>query len=403
MFASFGIGRQTEPMFKPREAFVAAAMSLSASGCGGDIHLTTKIVRGDTATAVDTAMMDSGVPPLDTSEETGTPIDTADTGDTVEPVTASTIPSIYVDVMLYPTVDLMDLHDQGFRDVTLAFVVAPTFTTCMATWGGISTIPLEDGPTTWEDGTERTLREGIDAFKAAGGNVRISLGGANGASLASACENSDDLYEQLKLLVDETGVMNLDFDIEGAWVADSGAVARRWEAVKKLQDEYPDLKVIVTLPVTPDGLDSYGVHIVEEAERQGVNLQMVNVMTMNYGAWYAPNPDDMGTYGIAAVESLHTQLAVIFPDLSSEELYAMIGTTPMFGANDVRPETLSLEEMVKIVDHARENDLGMVSGWSWHRDKPCPDGTPEGTVTYDCHGIDAEEGAFSELILSLYD
>ena len=57
-----------------------------------------------------------------------------------------------------------------------------------------------------------------------------------------------------------------------------------------------------TLPVLPTGLTSQGLNLLQNALTNGVNIGIVNVMTMDYGDGSAPDPDgQMGEYGIEAM------------------------------------------------------------------------------------------------------
>ena len=69
----------------------------------------------------------------------------------------------------------------------------------------------------------------------------------------------------------------------------------------------------------------------------------INIMTMDYGDSAAPDPEgQMGYYAIQSAQSLHNQLSQIYPDKSSDEVWQMIGITPMIGLNDIITERFTL-------------------------------------------------------------
>ncbi len=54
----------------------------------------------------------------------------------------------------------------------------------------------------------------IKALREAGGDVMLSIGGANNAPLAASCKNVDDLMHYYDI-VDNPNLRVTDFDIEG--------------------------------------------------------------------------------------------------------------------------------------------------------------------------------------------
>ncbi|MCV5853932.1 glycosyl hydrolase family 18 protein, partial [Escherichia coli] len=127
----------------------------------------------------------------------------------------------------------------------------------------------------------------IKALREAGGDVMLSIGGANNAPLAASCKNVDDLMQHYYDIVDNLNLKVLDFDIEGTWVADQASIERRNLAVKKVQDKWKsegkDIAIWYTLPILPTGLTPEGMNVLSDAKAKGVELAGVNVMTMDYG------------------------------------------------------------------------------------------------------------------------
>ncbi|PRF86746.1 chitinase, partial [Burkholderia cenocepacia] len=152
----------------------------------------------------------------------------------------------YVDVTLYPTplVDQIGVR-QGIQQFTLAFVVAGNG--CVPSWGGVQ--PIGNGAS---GGLLTALSTSIASYRAKGGEVAVSFGGANGTPLMQACSTVPALKSAYQTVIDTYGLTHIDFDIEGASQQDTAAVARNFQAVAQLQADYAakgkPLHVTLTLP-----------------------------------------------------------------------------------------------------------------------------------------------------------
>jgi hypothetical protein len=227
----------------------------------------------------------------------------------------------------------------------------------------------------------------VKAFVTAGGHVKASFGGADGAYLENACADAASLAAALSGFVDATGITDLDFDIEeGATSSNATVNARRATALAMVQAQ-KHVRVAFTLPVNPDGLDSLGLDIVKSALAAGVKISLVNVMTMDYG-----NGTNLGTTPIASVDATAKQLQAAIAGLSSDAAYRMVGATAMIGHND-DSEIFSLDNAKTLVAYAKQKQLGLISFWAIQRDEKCPSGidlnlcTGVNTSTFQFHQI----------------
>src|SRR4029079_14925094 len=111
------------------------------------------------------------------------------------------------------------------------------------------------------------------------------------------------------------------------------------------------------------GLTADGLYVISSAIARGVNVNLVNVMAMDYGDSAAPNPNGkMGDYAIQAATSLYNQLAGLYGTSKSEtQLWAMIGVTPMIGLNDVVSETFDQQEARELVAFAKQKGIGRIA------------------------------------------
>src|SRR5262249_23723886 len=145
------------------------------------------------------------------------------------------------------------------------------------------------------------LKQQIAVVRAAGGDVMVSFGGANGQELAQVDTNVPALTAAYQSVIDDYGLTHIDFDIHGAAAADPTSIDRPSQAIAALQQNAAahgkDLQVWFTLPVLPTGLTADGLYVLKSVQKYGVQVGGVNLMTMDYGDGAAPNPKgQMGTY-----------------------------------------------------------------------------------------------------------
>jgi hypothetical protein len=275
----------------------------------------------------------------------------------------------YVDVTLYPTFQLTNSASSVSKYYTLAFIVDGGG--CVAEWGGVIALSTPD-----------FLTADIASLRALGGDVIVSFGGEAGSELAQTCTSESALQTQYQSVITQYGLTRIDFDIEGAAVAEPASIALRDQAIAALQAANPNLQVSFTLPVMPAGLTQDGINVVQDAIDKGVKLTAVNVMAMDYGQ----ADSQMGTDAIDAAVATIAQLGTLYPAKSTAELAAMIGVTPMIGVNDVAGETFTLADAQQLESYALSNGFAMLSFWSAARDQECPGGA-QNYASDDCSGV----------------
>ena len=207
----------------------------------------------------------------------------SDEGATAPLATGSAFPSRYaapyVETWNSPSV-LEEARAAGLRYATLAFFLDGGG--CKATMNG--TVPV----------TDEGWLAAVQGLRGSGGEVIASFGGASGTELALGCDSAEALKEQYRSVVDAYGLSRVDFDIEGSALADTEANTRRNQALAALQKDVEaaggHLDVQFTLPSGTDGLQADGVAMLQDAEKAGLRVSLVNIMTMDYGSAV----DDMG-------------------------------------------------------------------------------------------------------------
>jgi len=255
----------------------------------------------------------------------------------------------YVDMGAWPTPSMPDMASaSGLKNYTMAFITASG---CKAMW--FNAYDPRDG---W-------AKDQIDAIRAAGGDVKVSFGGASGIELAQACASVDALYAEYDAVVSAYGLKYVDFDIEGAATADPASVTRRSQALARLQQAHPGLRISLTLPVLPEGLTSDGLNVVKSARDAGVDLDVVNVMAMDYYRGV-----DYGDAAVQAAQSTFTQLKSLYPGKTDAQLWSMVGVTPMLGQND-DGHLYDQADARQLVAFAQGRHLGELAFWEATRDR----------------------------------
>ncbi|MFI0213856.1 chitinase [Streptomyces lydicus] len=264
----------------------------------------------------------------------------------------------YVDTSLSPAHDLADTAKRtGVKNFNLAFVTSGGG--CTPKWGG--SVELGNDP----------VAKQIPALRRAGGDVRVSFGGANGSELGVACGSAGELAAAYGKVIDQFKLTKVDFDIEGGALPNTAANTRRAQAVAQLQKAHPGLDVSFTLPVMPEGLTQDGVNLVADAKKNGVKVSAVNIMAMDYGPSYS---GDMGTYATKAATATQGQIKKAL-GLSDAAAWKAVAVTPMIGVNDVQSEVFKTDDATELVKFAKDKHLGWLSMWSATRDKACPGGS----------------------------
>ncbi|WP_078901703.1 ricin-type beta-trefoil lectin domain protein [Actinacidiphila yeochonensis] len=289
----------------------------------------------------------------------------------------------YAEVWNSPSALTTVRNATGLKYFTLAFVIDGGG--CNATFNGDTSI------------TDSSWTSAINSLRAAGGDVIASFGGASGTEEALACTSVSSLETQYKRVIDGLNLTRLDFDIEGSALDNTTANDRRNQALADLQSQYAaqgkKLDIDYTLPVDTTGLESNAISLLNNAKSHNLNVNLVNIMTMDYGP-----TTDMGNAAISAAQGLHTQLGQIWTGKTSAQLWAMEGNTPMIGVNDSTNEVFSTSDATDLANFAKTNGIQELSFWSLGRDSAC---SSTGTLSDSCSGTPQSAWQFSSTFNSI--
>jgi len=274
----------------------------------------------------------------------------------------------YFDVTLGQP-SLMDVYQRtGQKDYTLAFVLGGT-EGCVPTWASQFDI------------TDARILDPIKEMQRLGGEMIIATGGALGNYLEHRCTTVQSLVDAYKRALDVVGTTHLDIDIEAPINNDLVN-----QALAQVQRERPDVSVSYTLMVQGDDYGvtpSLGVDVLVNAKRNGVRVDLVNIMAMEF-------PSRLPSWGdavIGAAESTILQLKEIWPEKSDAEVKRMLGVTPMIGRN-FNGKKFETSHGRQLVAWANQNQISFLSYWSIARDN----GDCRDTISPICSG--AEQGLY---------
>lgn len=308
----------------------------------------------------------------------------------------------YVDATLTPTVAFQDRSANPSGSAVLGFVVAgkDAKQACTPTWGTYMSLA--------EAATSMDLDRRVSQLRGQGGDAVISFGGQANTELAVACDRPDDLKAAYRAVVDRYSADTIDFDIEGAALADVAANVRRAKAIKAVQDDVRAdggrLAVWLTVPVTTKGMKEDALAVVDAMLAAKVDLAGVNVMAMDFGEPSAGR-DMLGAIKSALTAS-RSQVAASYGkagiSLDERKAWRRLGATVMIGQNDVDGERLSVADAKAVARFAAANGVGRVSMWSLNRDAQCGVTFPVlGTHSNVCSGAAQKKLEFTKLFSRL--
>jgi Cellulose binding domain len=346
-----------------------SSCTINGAPCTGG-SATATATAPSTGPASPSSAAPSASSPAPTGTKTPSPTGTVAPTGTTAPTAAAVAP--YIDMGAWPTPNLVTaMSSGGLKGFTLAFV---TGAGCKASWFG-----AYDPRTGWG-------KDQIDAVRAKGGTIKVSFGGASGVELAQGCGDVASLETEYQAVVDAYALTDIDLDIEGAATADAASIDRRSKALAQLQKARPNLRISLTLPVLPEGLTADGLAVVRSAISAGVNLDMVNIMAMDYY-----RAGSYGDFAVQAAQSTFTQLRSLYPSATDAQLWRRLGVTPMLGQND-DSHIFDQAAARQLVAFAAGKHLGMLAFWETTRDANACTG-----ATYKCTNISQQPYEFSKI------
>ena len=293
----------------------------------------------------------------------------------------------YVDVTLTPTYPFQLPSANPVSNVYLAFVVSAKSAPCTPTWGTFYTLAA----------AEQSLN--LDArtaeVRAQGGAVNVSFGGQANSEMAVGCTNPTQLVNAYMAPIQRYHATTVDFDIEGATLADTAADARRAAAVATIQRQlaakHTPLRVWVTLPVSKAGLTAQGTAAVRAMLSAHVKLAGVNAMAMDFGPGEGAAQNMIGTVE-SSLTATRNQVQSLWrasgTSLGVAASWGHIGATVMIGDNDVAGQRFTTTDARILSRFVKSHGIPRVSAWSLNRDSQCGGAFAQtNVVSNTCSGV----------------
>lgn len=264
----------------------------------------------------------------------------------------------------------------GLKAFQLAFILAPNGGGCTPTWDG--TAPVAN---------DTAVGAVINAIRAKGGDVSISIGGYNGTKLGQACASPEATAAAYQQVVTKYGLHAIDFDLEEPEYENSAAIHNEIGAAKILQQNNPGLYVSVTTAGTAAGTGWFGQLMLNEAKAQGFTPNNFSIMPFDGGF----NGADAQTAALTAFNGL---LRTTF-GWSEATAYAHQGFSGMNGRSDTG-EMFPQSAFRTVLDYAKAHGMDRFTFWSLNRDRQCNPPDNGGRTSGTCSSVTQNSWDFAK-------
>ncbi|MFB7914325.1 chitinase [Streptomyces sp. NPDC056061] len=263
----------------------------------------------------------------------------------------------------------------GLKWFTLAFVLSDG--TCNPKW---------DGTRALAGGKDQAA---IDAIRAAGGDVVVSVGGWSGNKLGEKCSSASALAGAYQKVIDAYHLKALDIDIEDTEFSKAAVRQRVVDALKIVKTKNPGIVTYVTMGTTPSGPDAEGKDLIERGAAAGLDNDGWVIMPFDFGG----HSGTMGAATLSALDGLKTAVASAY-GYGDDAAHRHIGVSSMNGRTDEAEETVTTADFRKILGYARQHHLARFAFWSVNRDRACGSGTDADA----CSGVSQSPYEFTKIV-----
>ncbi|MER6352327.1 glycosyl hydrolase family 28 protein [Streptomyces sp. NPDC001634] len=244
----------------------------------------------------------------------------------------------------------------GVKWFTLAFILSDG--SCNPKWDG--TRPLTGG----------NDQAKINAIRAAGGDVMVSVGGWSGAKLGEKCSSAPALAAAYQKVISAYGLKALDIDIENTEWSNATVRQRVIDALKIVKADNAGLKTVITFGTTTDGPDSTGVDMIKRGAASGLANDVWCIMPFDFGG----GTTNMGALTTQAMEGLKARVKSAY-GYSDSAAYAHIGLSSMNGRTDDSGERVRVADFKTMLAYAQQHHIARLTYWSVNRDRACASGS----------------------------
>ena len=261
--------------------------------------------------------------------------------------------------------------DSGFAYFNLGFIQPDTNTplesdgTIRWGWGGYYSLGPNGGNSSQYQGILTSLQN----LRKKGGDYAISIGGQLGAAPWVVTQNQAMLEKFYNEVIETYSLKRMDLDIEES-NQDYGQNIANAKAIKAIQDK-TNIEITLTIPIMPSGWEQKQINIINAYLDAGVDIKLINSMTMCYGTGVNEN-EDYGTASVRAITNSVKQLKTLYSNhgilLSDDQAYLKTGATFSIGYESNLYPTFTTSMASTIVEDAKKHNYGLVSMWSIGRD-----------------------------------
>ncbi len=268
--------------------------------------------------------------------------------------------------------DLGKLYDKsGLRYYNLGFI-QPDQQNPIASdgninwgWGGYGSLG--------KNGSDRAQYNGIVKslinLRAKGGDFAISIGGQAGNAPWKVTQNQNALENFYLDVIGTYELKRMDLDIEESNQDENQNIINA-RAIKTVQDK-TNVEITLTIPIMPYGWDQKQIKIIKAYLDAGVDVTVINSMTMCYGTGVRAD-EDYGTASVRAMDNALMQLKLIYQnygyELTDDQAYLKLGATFSIGYESNLYPVFTTSMASTVVEDAIVHNYGMVSMWSMGRD-----------------------------------
>ena len=198
----------------------------------------------------------------------------------------------------------------------------------------------------------------------------MSFGGFSadhgGTEIADSCHSVPAIAAAYEQLVRTYNLHRLDMDIEDNSVTNTAGIDRRNKAIAMLESVGEasagiPLWIQFTLGVEPSGFDQPTLNILRNAVKNHTEVDSINLMVFDYYLGKEKHPLNMGADAIKAANTVHRQLARVYPKVGSAGLWRRLGFTMLPGIDDYpgKTEITSPADARAIMKFARSQADGL--------------------------------------------
>ncbi|MET1071547.1 MAG: ricin-type beta-trefoil lectin domain protein [Umezawaea sp.] len=260
----------------------------------------------------------------------------------------------------------------GVKWFTMAFMLSNGY--CNPQWD--SGRPLTGSP-------DQTM---INSIRAAGGDVIVSFGGANGNKLESSCGSVPELAAAYQKVINAYGLKAIDIDLEAAAYDNPTVQQRTVDALKIVKANNAGIALYVTIGTNISGPDS---GLIRRAASSGLSITAWAIMPFDFGG----NGQNMGNLTRQAAEGLKNVVKSAY-GYTDDQAYRNTGISSMNGITDVG-ETVTVADFRTILAYAQEKHIARLTFWSSNRDRPCPGAYPNDDT---CSGVSQQAWEFTRTL-----